>query len=183
MTIHYTVAICALILGLLIGFIVGVNVGLRTAFRAVRQPASALSAVLCSICAAVALLAAMATSLYSAYFLVGSQSTKATVIDVRDRKDSEGNVSRFPVYRYKDASGAEHRGTSFSSDGTDYVIGDVLPVRYLRNSPADARIDHFSHHWLLPILLAGFSAVAFVISAALHRDYKQQKSPAAAIGE
>ena len=178
MNSHIVVAIVALVAGAMIGFMVGVTVGLRTAIKAVRQPATPLPAVLCSICAGVTLLAAIGTSVYSTYFLFGSLPTNATVIDVREQKDSEGHVSRFPVYRYTDASGTEHRDTTSSSDGREFAVGDIIPVRYLRSSPAESRIDYFSYHWLLPIFLAASSVVTAAIGAALYWNYKRKKSSA-----
>ena len=175
MNSHIVVAIIALVAGVMIGFMIGVTVGLRTAIRAVRQPPTPIPAVLCFICAAITLLAAIGTSIYSAYFLYASLPTTATIVEVREQKDSEGHFSRFPVYRYADTNGTEHRDTTSTSDGREFAVGDIIPIRYLRSSPGESRIDYFSYHWLLPILLAAVSPVTAAIGGALLWNYKRQK--------
>jgi len=174
MNSHIIVAIIALVAGVMIGFMAGVAVCLRTAIRAVRQPPTPIPAVLCFICAAITLLAAIGTGIYSAYFLCASSPTNATIFDVREQKDSEGHFSRFPVYRYTDTNGTEHRDTTNTSDGREFAVGDIIPVRYLRSSPGESRIDYFTYHWLLPFLLAGVSPVTAAIGGALFWNYKRQ---------
>lgn len=140
---------------LAIGFMIGLAKGMSLDghFRTGR-PVSALPWILCFIGSGVFLLAAIGSSIYSIHFLANSVQTEAMVTEIVERKDDEGRVRRTPVYSYTDASGTTFTDRSATSDGREFAIGDTIPVRYLKISPHQSRIDYFSHHWLLPLLMA-----------------------------
>ena len=169
--------IATLLGGMAIGFMFGITKGmsLGASFRTGR-PMSPIPWILCFIGAGVFLLTAVGSSIYSIYFLSSSIQTSAVVTEIVERKDDEGHVSRSPVYSYSDASGEMFADRSSTGDGREFAVGDTIPIRYLRNSPHQSRIDYFSHHWLLPIFMAAFSLVVGGLGFGLRwwREREQQ---------
>ncbi len=150
--------IATLLGGMAIGFMFGITKGmsLGATFRTGR-PVSPIPWILCFIGAGIFFLTAAGSSFYSIYFLSSSIRTNAVVTEIVERKDDEGHVSRTPVYTYKDASGEEFTDRSSTGDRREFNVGDTIPIRYLKTSPHQSRIDYFSHHWLSPILMSVFS--------------------------
>lgn len=150
--------IATLLGGMAIGFMFGIAKGmsLGATFRTGR-PISPIPWILCFIGAGIFLLGAVGSSVYSIYFLSSTVQTNAVLTEIVERKNDEGNVSRSLVYAYKDASSQQFTGRSSLGDGRNYDVGDAIPIRYLKSSPHQSRIDYFAHHWLLPILMATFS--------------------------
>jgi len=144
--------------GIAVGFIIGIAKGITLGanFRTGR-PASPIPWILCFIGSGIFLLTAIGSSIYSVYFLSSSVQTKATVIEIVERKDNEGHVKRTPIYTYTDSSGKSFTDRSSSSDGREFKVGDSIPIRYLKSSPHQSRIDYFSYHWILPIFMMIFS--------------------------
>ena len=95
----------------------------------------------------------------------------ATVLEVRETKDSEGHYSYCPVYRYKDTTGIEHQDTTTMSVGRQFAVGDTIPIRYLQNHPTESRIDYFGYHWMLPLASAVGAILALAVSAALRWNH------------
>ena len=152
--------IATLLGGMAIGFMFGITKGmsLGATFRTGR-PVSPMPWILCFIGAGIFLLSAVGSSIYSIYFLSSSIQTNAVVTEIVERKDEEGDVSWIPVYTYNDASGEIFTDRSSTGDGREYDVGDTIPIRYLKTSPHQSRIDYFAHHWMLPILMAVFTII------------------------
>lgn len=150
--------VATLLGGMAIGFFIGIAKGmtLGASFQPAR-PVSPIPWILCFIGSGVFLLTAVGSSIYSTYFLAGSVQTNATVTGIIESKDNEGHVSRFPVYAYESATGEKYSDRSSVGDGREFEIGDVIPIRYLKASPHQSRMDYFSHHWFLPIITAALS--------------------------
>jgi hypothetical protein len=168
-TLMLAIAFVATLLGgMAIGFMFGLTKGmsLGATFRTGR-PVSPIPWILCFIGAGVFLLISVGSSIYSIYFLSSSIQTSAIVTEIVERKDDEGHVSRTPVYTYKDASGEEFTDRSSTGDGREFAVGDTIPIRYLKASPHQSRIDYFSHHWLLPIFMVLFSLVLIALGIGL----------------
>jgi hypothetical protein len=169
--------IATLLGGMAIGFMIGITKGLSlgATFRTGR-PVSPRPWILCFIGAGAFLLTAIGSTVYSIYFLASSIQTSAVVTEIVERKDSEGHVSRTPVYSYKDAAGAKFTDRSSTGDGREFDVGDTIPIRYLKSSPHQSRIDYFSHHWLLPIFMTVFSILLGGLGFGLRwwRDREQQ---------
>ena len=150
--------IATLISGIAIGFMIGITKGmsLGATFRTGR-PVSPIPWILCFVGAGIFLLTAVGSTAYSTYFLASSIQTSAVVTEIVERKDGEGRLSRTPVYTYKDATGEKFTDRSSTGDGREFEVGDTIPIRYLKTSPHQSRIDYFSHHWFLPIFMLIFS--------------------------
>jgi hypothetical protein len=150
--------VATLLGGMAIGFMIGLTKGmsLGASFRTGRT-VSPIPWILCFIGSGIFLLTAITSSIYSIYFLANSIQTVAMVTEIIEQKDHEGNVSRSPIYTYVNATDQKFTDRSSTGDGRDFEVGDVILIRYLANSPHQSRIDYFSHHWLLPIIMAAFS--------------------------
>jgi len=177
-TLMLVIAFVATLLGgMAIGFMFGITKGmsLGATFRTGR-PVSPIPWILCLIGAGVFLLTAIGSSVYSTYFLASSIQTSAVVTEIVERKNDEGHVSRTPVYTYKDATGEKFTDRSSTGDGREFEVGDTIPIRYLKTSPHQSRIDYFSHHWLLPIFMVIFSLVLSGLGIGLRwwRNREQQ---------
>lgn len=146
--------------GIAVGFMLGLAKGISMGKRLQSdRPISPIPWILCLVASVIFVLGAIGSSIYSLYFLSSSNQTQATVIEIVERKDSEGHVSRSPVYSYRDANGESFTDRTSNSDGREFSVGDTVPIRYLRNSPHQSRIDYFQHHWATPIVMGIFSMV------------------------
>jgi hypothetical protein len=169
------IGIVAVLVGLMIGFVIFSAAVLRHALRSAHRPPTPLPAAFSAIGSAVLLFAAIGTGIYSAYFLSASTATSGAITAIHERKDSDGDAVRYPVYQYQDANGAEHRGTTSMSVGREVVVGDVIPVRYLRKSPAQSRIDTFSHHWFVSLFFLVACLIAATVAGVLGWNYKRER--------
>lgn len=150
-----TAFVATLFGGMAMGFMIGIGKGMTLGARfRTGRPVSPIPWILCLIGSGIFLLTSIGSSIYSIYFLASSVQTKATVTEVIESKDNEGYVSRSPVYAYKSAAGQGFSDRSSTGDGRVFRVGDVIPIRYLKESPHQSRIDYFSHHWLLPLSTA-----------------------------
>jgi hypothetical protein len=167
--------VAALLGGIAIGFIMGVAKGMSLGahFRT-GKPVSPIPWILCAIGSGIFLLVAIGTSIYTVYFLSGSLPSAATITEIIERKDDEGNTSFSPVYSYSLPDGQSFTDRSSMSDGRDYQVGDTIPIRYLKSSPHQSRIDYFAHHWFLPIFMTVFS-VALAAAAVGLRWWRKRE--------
>jgi hypothetical protein len=150
--------LATLVGGMAIGFMFGITKGLAMGARCrTDRPLSPLPWIICLVASGIFLLAAIGSTIYSIYFLTNSTPAKATITKIVTQKNEEGHVSHTPVYTYKNSVGEEFTDRSHSGDGSGWEAGDTIPIRYLENAPNQSRIDSFSHHWLLPIVMAIFS--------------------------
>ncbi|MDR0353917.1 MAG: DUF3592 domain-containing protein [Opitutaceae bacterium] len=128
------------------------------------RPISPIPWILCATGSGISLLVAIGTSIYTLYFLTGSTPATATITEIIERKNDEGNTSYSSVYSYALPDGQKFTDRSSMSDGREYQVGDTIPIRYLVSSPHQSRIDYFAHHWSLPIFMIvvslGLAAVA-----------------------
>lgn len=150
--------VATLLAGMAMGFVAGISKGmtLGARFRSDR-PISPVPWILCTIGSGIFLLLALSSSVYSIYFLAGSVLSEAKVTEIIEGKDDEGHISRTPVYSYTDTNGGKFTDRTSMSGGREFAVGDTIPIRYLKKSPHQSRIDYFGYHWFLPIFTAVFS--------------------------
>jgi hypothetical protein len=104
----------------------------------------------------------------SLWFQYGAARTEGTIVEV-----SEGTPSLTVEYRP-----ADDDPRRIESGGSDYyrgyARGDKLTVFYDPQDPADARIDLWLEHWILPILVlvpgAGILLAMFLITSHMRKD-------------
>lgn len=154
--------------GVAFGFMMGVSKGmsLGARFRSGR-PVSPIAWLMCFIGSGILLLVAIGTSIYSGYFLANSSQADGVVMEIIQHKDEDGDVSYYPAYSYSDASGKEFQGRSSMGSGPEYQVGDSIPIRYLKKFPHESRIDYFSHHWALPIIMSVLSIALIALGFCL----------------
>ena len=135
---------------------------------------SPIPGILCIVGSFLMVVASVGSSIYSLYFINNSVQTEATVNEIREKKDDEGNISRYPVYSYFDSSGQQFSDTTSMSDGREYKVGDKIPIRYLLKNPHNSRIDLFSHHWFLSIFFGFGTIVLAAVGSVLYWNYKRK---------
>jgi len=155
-------------LGIFLGYLWGLTngVALGARFQSGR-PASPLWWILCFVLAGVFLLVSIGTSIYSIYFIANSLPAQATVIRIDETKDDDGNIFHKPVYTYTTKTGETFTDRTSMSDGREYQIGDIIPIRYLSSSPQESRINYFFHIWFIPIFFGGFFVAMAGVGAGL----------------
>jgi len=160
--------VATLLGGIAIGFMMGITKGMSLgAHFQTGRPVSPVPWILCATGSGICLLVAVGTSIYTLYFLSSSEAAEAKIIEIVERKDDEGHTSYSPVYSYTLPDGENFTDRSSMSDGREYQIGDTVPIRYLKSSPHQTRIDYFSHHWFLPIFMSVFSLGLAAVAAGL----------------
>jgi hypothetical protein len=167
--------IVGIIIGVVLASVVWLKIGPRV-FKAPPKPPSPLPFIFCGIGSVASLVCAVAAIAYSIYFIKSSQPATATIVELRESRDKDGNLTIYPIYEYSDTNGNKYQDTPNMSDGRRFVVGSQIPVRFLRSSPSESRIDYFSYHWLLPILMAFFSAGLAAASFVLRWNYRRLTS-------
>lgn len=177
----YTFIIIAFVVtllgGMAIGFMMGITKGMSLgAHFQTGRPGSPIPWILCATGSGICLLMAIGTSIYTLYFLTASAPAIATVTEIIERKDDEGNKSYSPVYSYMLPDGQSFTDRSSMSDDGEHQVGDTIPIRYLKSSPHKSRIDYFAHHWFLPILMTAFSLSLAAVALGIRwwREREQQ---------
>jgi hypothetical protein len=97
------------------------------------------------------------------YFQVNSIKSKAYVIDVKEKKDNDGSIFYYPVYEYTLPNGRKYKKVSSMGTAQNYVIGEILPISYLKEYPYDAHINHFFNNWAFTILMGIISCFFSII--------------------
>ena len=108
-------------------------------------------------------------------FDANSNKTTGTVIEMRQEKNSKGNLVLCPVVEYLDNTGKKRIYIGGGQAG--YQKGDTVPIAYHRINKDMVRINDFSSTWLIPIVLfiAGiFAVVAFVVLAYVRKHIRAQ---------
>jgi hypothetical protein len=168
--------IMAIVIGIIIGYGLGVSKGMIFALRAKEQELSFIDkASFFRIVAGLCLLIAIGSASYSAFFIARSKSTNATVINVIEKKDKDGDIWHYPSYEYYLPSGERMEDRAGIGDGRKYTVGDKFAIRYLIESPHESRIDYFSHHWGLSIFMAAASLFLLCLSLFFKSRAKQSK--------
>jgi Protein of unknown function (DUF3592) len=137
----------------------GYRVGSR---RAARRTGSARSGTMryragwnFCIVGSLGLLVAIGSWIYLLHFAHAAIHTTATVVEMREQTDNDGNIFYAPTFRFRDSAGVQHTVSSAVGESPPaYHVGDKVPVLYIRSDPQDARIDSFGQVWALPILAA-----------------------------
>lgn len=84
--------------------------------------------------------------------------------------------SYFPVFKFTDSQGQEHRVESNAgSNPPSYQVGDKVQLLYDPNDPTDAKADTFWGVWILPVLLclAGVFDLLFAAMLVFVSIYQQ----------
>ncbi len=129
-----------------------------------------------SLGALICLVAAMGTGIYSVVFLLNSAPATATIVDVVVSETDEGEERRSVVYTYE-VEGEQYQDRTSSSYGREFFKGDEIPVRYHLTRRHESRIDYWSYHWGLSVLMLG-AAFVFAVFALILRSGQAKQPPA-----
>jgi hypothetical protein len=111
---------------------------------------------------------ALALALNTRSFIATAKHAQGSVIELIEKRDSDGSVTYKPVVAFTADSGASVNFTSsFSSNPPAYDVGEAVEVLYAPDNPNSARIRGFGSLWLGPTILgclgAVFAAIGFGI--------------------
>jgi hypothetical protein len=119
---------------------------------------------------ALMLLIAVLTGVSTGRRLAAEQSALAQVIEMTERRSSEGSIFYYPVVAFDLPSGQRQRvQLGEGSWPPAHRVGDLVTVRYQPTNPLDARVDSgggTAALWTWTIV-TGALAVAFALAAAL----------------
>jgi len=124
------------------------------------------------------LLSSIAAAAYTVYFLRNSNIATATVTDIKERHDDDGNISHLMTYEFPDESGKIYHGQTSIASNAGYGLGDTLAVRYLKSYPPTSRIDNAVNHWDLTGI-AAFIAFVLGLCSWIYRWWHRKELPAA----
>lgn len=118
--------------------------------------------------------AAFFIAIYSVYFVSSGIRTQGIITEIRETKDDKGAPRYTPYYKYSDKKGGAHLDSANMRTGTEYKIGDTVPVIYLADAPSNSRIDGFLNHWFAPIWLVSMAFGAGMVPSISHRISKRK---------
>lgn len=96
-------------------------------------------------------------------FLKKAEKTQGTVLDVVERKTSDGK-SYYPVYSFVDVYGTRHK--IYSKSGSyppEYEIGDSIPIFYDPENPEKIKMDSFASLWVGSIIAGVLGLIPFLM--------------------
>lgn len=122
---------------------------------------------------------AIALALNTRSFISTAKRAQGSVIELIEKRDSDGSVTYKPVVAFTADSGASVNFTSsFSSNPPAYDVGEGVEVLYAPDNPNKARIRGFGSLWLGPTILGGigavFASIGFGILIASRLNKKKQ---------
>jgi uncharacterized Tic20 family protein len=96
-------------------------------------------------------------------FLNKAEKTNGTVLDVVERKTSDG-TTYYPVYSFVDIYGTKHKVYSKSgSYPPQYAVGDPISIIYDPDNPEEIKMDSFGSIWVGTIIAGVLGAIPFFI--------------------
>jgi hypothetical protein len=121
-------------------------------------------------------LIALGFASYTVHLLATGTKTIGTITALRLSHDKDGNESFAPTFQFTDKTGATNIvDSSLFQSPNPYHVGDEVPVIYPPADPLSARSDHFTEHWLAPIVFTTFSA-ALLISIPIQKKWHNWRS-------
>lgn len=126
------------------------------------------------------LIGAAALALDTRSFVAAAKRAPGSVIELVEKRDSDGSVTYKPVVAFTADSGASVNFTSsFSSNPPAYDVGEAVEVLYSPDNPNDARIRGFGSLWLGAVIVGGigavFAAIGFGIGLAVRLNKKKRE--------
>ena len=123
---------------------------------------------------------ALALALNTRSFISTAKTAQGSVIELIEKRDSDGSVTYTPVVAFTADSGSNVNFTSsFSSNPASYDVGEAVEVLYSPDNPNEARIRGFGSLWLGPTILGGigtvFAAIGFGILIASRLGKKKRE--------
>jgi hypothetical protein len=85
------------------------------------------------------------------WFLSQSKHTVGTVVAIETTRPGSGRA----VVEFATSKGGRHQIRSSASRPPLYRVGERVDVDYLPGAPAEARLQAFTEHWLVPLILGG----------------------------
>lgn len=85
-------------------------------------------------------------------FLETSVQTEGTVVEMEERKNSEGNVTYYPVITFTDKTGREYKKYGPGRFPPKYEIGDRISLFYDPKAPKKIKLNSFTSLWLGPAI-------------------------------
>jgi hypothetical protein len=143
-------------------------------FRVVR-----LARIVLSVSFACCLVLSAAFALRTAIFLGNALRGTGQVVRMDERFDSDSDSVEFaPVFRFVAADSQSYTVTSkTATNPPEFTVGDTVPILYLRNNPAGARIASFWQLWTVPLVLSIIAIAGGLISCALLLAERKRNIP------
>lgn len=85
-------------------------------------------------------------------FLKNAVKTEGTVVDIKERKNSEGNVLYYPIISFTDKTGKEYEKYGSGHFPTKYEIGDKISILYDPQNPKKNKFNTFINLWIGPTI-------------------------------
>lgn len=112
-------------------------------------------------------------------FKASASQTDAVVIDLIERRDSEGDLTYSPEVEYTIDGVTRTYVASYSSYPAGYAVGDPATVLYDPNNPDKVKLDGFGSLYLGPSIMGGigliFALIGVVPYSLMKRREKQIK--------
>lgn len=109
-----------------------------------------------------------AFAVYRWNYLRSAITTEATITNMIERKDDNGDSMYAPEYVFTDQHGKSYEITSsIASNPPISKVGDHIEVLYDPANPKNSIENYFLSKWGIPIGLCGFGVIMFILSGAV----------------
>ncbi|MBM1219011.1 hypothetical protein JQU17_02275 [Ponticoccus sp. SC2-23] len=113
-------------------------------------------------------LATLGFGVASAVYVLRSDVVTGTAVQVYEWEGTtpfdRGQINYEPVFTYQDAG--EERRASVGSAHSSFkmVVGDTAEIRHIPGNRGNVKMNTWQGLWFMPVALAGFAAVAWVLA-------------------
>lgn len=154
--------------GIWIGFLIGFSKALRDVAARFQSKNRVIGGYFLLLSAVVLLGIAAISSCLNWNFIHSAIFAKGIVVQMRERRGQDGNITYAPVVSFKDANNRVHIIEAHSSSSPpSHQLGDVVPVLYRNGEPENGRINEFFEMWGIAAFSGGFGILDFLIGCLL----------------
>jgi hypothetical protein len=127
---------------------------------------------------------ALTLFVHSAIFVHNAFHTNGVVIEMREMRsiNRTARPAYKPVFRFTANDGQTYVVASNTGGPlSDFAIGELVKVLYIKNRPKTARIDSFAQLWFLPLIFGILGGTATILLVQIGRVRSRQRRRAAGI--
>lgn len=122
----------------------------------------------------IAVLFATGWGIHSFRFQAGANRTTGTVVELREKRDSDQEITWYPVVEYE-VDGKKYRIEGVGSIPTWLPrVRDKVEVLYKAEQPADGHLNTFLDRWAIPLLAGGVGSVFAALGIFMVRSQRRR---------
>ncbi len=123
----------------------------------------------------IAVLFAIGWGVRSFRFQAGANRTTGTVVELREKRDSDNEIIWYPVVEYE-VDGKKYRIEGGVGSIPSWLprVGDKVEVLYKADQPADGHLNTFLDRWAIPLLAGRVGSIFAALGIFMVRSQRRR---------